>query len=135
MTAFKEYLELVEAGLWDNIHKKRRRIAAGSGEKMRKPSSKGAPTALDFKDSQNEDKSFQSPTGGLTQKGRDHYNSETGGNLKAPVTKKPSELDPNGKAAKRRKSFCARMSGVKGPMKAPDGSPTRKALALDKWNC
>lgn len=38
-------------GLYDNIHAKRKRIAAGSGEKMRKPSSKGAPSANDFKKS------------------------------------------------------------------------------------
>jgi len=36
-------------GLYDNIHAKRRRIKAGSGEKMRKPGSKGAPTKADFK--------------------------------------------------------------------------------------
>ena len=40
-----------ERGLWDNIHAKRKRIKAGSGEKMRKPGSKGAPTAKAFKDS------------------------------------------------------------------------------------
>lgn len=38
-----------EQGLWDNIHAKRKRIKAGSGEHMRKPGSKGAPTAQDFK--------------------------------------------------------------------------------------
>jgi hypothetical protein len=38
-------------GLYANIHKKRKRIAAGSGEKMRKPGSKGAPTAKNFRDS------------------------------------------------------------------------------------
>jgi hypothetical protein len=38
-------------GLYSNIHKKRRRIAAGSGEKMRKPGTKGAPTAKAFKQS------------------------------------------------------------------------------------
>lgn len=38
-------------GLYDNIHKKRERIAKGSGEKMRKPGTKGAPTAKAFKDS------------------------------------------------------------------------------------
>ena len=38
-------------GLWDNIHAKRKRIAAGSGEKMRKPGSKGAPTAKALKES------------------------------------------------------------------------------------
>ena len=37
-------------GLWDNIHAKRKRIKAGSGEKMRKPGEEGAPTAQDFKD-------------------------------------------------------------------------------------
>jgi len=37
------------AGLYDNIHAKRKRIAAGSNEKMRKVGSKGAPTAQQFK--------------------------------------------------------------------------------------
>jgi hypothetical protein len=80
-------------------------------------------------------KGHKSSTGGLTQKGRDAYNRETGSNLKAPVTTKPSKLKPGSKAAGRRKSFCARMSGVKGPMKDKKGRPTRKALALRKWNC
>ena len=40
-------------GLWDNIHAKRKRIKSGSGEKMNKPGSKGAPSAKDLKDSQN----------------------------------------------------------------------------------
>ena len=80
-------------------------------------------------------KGYKSDTGGLTQKGRDYYNRKTGGNLQAPVTKKPSELKKGSKAYNRRKSFCARMSGVKGPMKKPNGEPTRKALALKKWNC
>ena len=39
-------------GLWDNIHAKRKRIKGGSGETMRKPGSKGAPSAKDLKDSQ-----------------------------------------------------------------------------------
>tara|TARA_B100000683_G_scaffold16450_2_gene16345 strand:+ start:27862 stop:28032 length:171 start_codon:yes stop_codon:yes gene_type:complete len=38
-------------GLYKNIHKKRARIKAGSGEKMRKPGSKGAPTAKAFRES------------------------------------------------------------------------------------
>jgi hypothetical protein len=80
-------------------------------------------------------KGYKSSTGGLTQKGRDHYNNTDGGHLKAPVTTPPSKLSPNSKAAKRRKSFCARMSGVEGPMKKPNGEPSRKALALRKWNC
>ena len=40
---------MAKPGLYSNIHKKRRRIAAGSGEKMRKPGSKGAPTAANFR--------------------------------------------------------------------------------------
>lgn len=80
-------------------------------------------------------KGHKSSTGGLTKKGREHYNRTTGSNLKAPVTTPPSKLKKGSKAANRRKSFCARMSGVKGPMKKPNGEPTRKALALRKWNC
>jgi hypothetical protein len=42
-------------GLWDNIHAKQKRIKAGSGEKMRKPGSEGAPTDTALKASQNEE--------------------------------------------------------------------------------
>jgi hypothetical protein len=41
----------MKPGLYANIHAKQARIKAGSGEKMRKPGSKGAPTAKDFKES------------------------------------------------------------------------------------
>ena len=77
----------------------------------------------------------KSKSGGLTAKGVAKYNNATGGNMKTAVTTKPSKLDPDSKDAKRRKSFCARMSGVDGPMKDEKGRPTRKALALKKWNC
>ena len=73
----------------------------------------------------------KSRKGGLTAKGRAKYNRATGSNLKAPVTEK----SPTGKRAARRKSFCARMRGVKGPMKDSKGRPTRKALALKRWRC
>ena len=73
----------------------------------------------------------KSKKGGLTAKGRAKYNRATGSNLKAPVTEKY----PTGKRAARRKSFCARMKGVKGPMKDSKGRPTRKALALKRWRC
>ena len=69
--------------------------------------------------------------GGLTATGRAKYNRATGSNLQAPVTEK----SPTGKRAARRKSFCARMKGVKGPMKDSKGRPTRKALALRRWKC
>jgi hypothetical protein len=47
-TDFTQYAEGGEVGLYANINAKRKRIAAGSGEKMRKPGSKGAPTADAF---------------------------------------------------------------------------------------
>jgi hypothetical protein len=77
----------------------------------------------------------KSKSGGLTAKGVAKYNNATGGNMKTAVTTKPSKLKAGSKDAKRRKSFCARMGGVKGPMKDEKGRPTRKALALRKWNC
>jgi hypothetical protein len=84
------------------MSKKNPSLSIGRGEKL--PASKGA---------------------GLTQKGRDKYNAETGSNLKAP--------QPQGGA--RKDSFCARMSGMPGPMKDKDGKPTRKAAALSRWKC
>ena len=80
-------------------------------------------------------KGHKNPTGGLTKKGRDYYNRKHGSNLKAPVTTPPSELKAGSKSANRRKSFCARMGGVEGPKYKPNGEPTRKTLALRKWNC
>lgn len=81
-------------------------------------------------------KSGKSKTGGLNAKGVASYRRENpGSKLQMAVTTKPSKLKPGSKAAKRRKSFCARMGGNKGPMKKPNGKPTRKALALRKWNC
>jgi len=47
-TDFTQYAEGGKVGLYENIHKKRARIAAGSGEKMRKPGTKGAPSVSDF---------------------------------------------------------------------------------------
>lgn len=50
-TDFTQYAEGGPVGLYANIHAKRKRIAEGSGEKMRKPGSKGAPTAEAFRQS------------------------------------------------------------------------------------
>jgi hypothetical protein len=81
-------------------------------------------------------KEGKSKSGGLNAKGVASYRRENpGSKLQTAVTTKPSKLKKGSKAAKRRKSFCARMGGVKGPMKKPNGKPTRKALALRKWNC
>ena len=75
-------------------------------------------------------------TNGLSQKAVNAYRSEhPGSKLKTAVTIKPSKLKAGSKDAKRRKSFCARMSGNEGPMKKPNGEPTPKALALRRWNC
>lgn len=175
-------------GLWANIHAKRERIKRGSGERMRKPGEKGAPTAAALKAAQEsfktgetserqsrssdspssrfdatdslvgvykkstpgqtvkrvvkeaavDSKGHKSSTGGLTQKGRDYYNRNFGANLKAPVTKKPSKLDPKSKSAKRRKSFCARMGGMKKRLtsaKTARDPDSRINKALRKWNC
>ena len=78
-------------------------------------------------------KKHQNPEGGLNAAGRAYYKRKEGANLKPPVKRKQAAKSP--KAAARRKSFCARMSGVKGPMKDEKGRPTRKALALRAWDC
>lgn len=81
-------------------------------------------------------KAGKNRTGGLNAKGVASYRREhPGSKLQTAVTTKPSKLKPGSKAAKRRKSFCARMGGMKGPMKDEHGKPTRKALSLRKWNC
>ncbi len=78
----------------------------------------------------------KSKSGGLNAKGVASYRRQhPGSKLKMAVTTPPSKLNPNSTAAKRRKSFCARMSGMPGPMKDEKGRPTRKALSLRKWNC
>ena len=71
-------------------------------------------------------KKYQNPKGGLNKAGRAHFKRTEGANLKAPVK---SGTNP------RRVSFATRFAGMKGPMKKPNGEPTRKALALRKWKC
>ena len=68
--------------------------------------------------------------GGLSAAGRAKAKKEEGANLKPPVTEK----NPEGKRLKRKKSFCARMSGVPGPT-SKDGKLTRKGAALKRWRC
>ena len=73
---------------------------------------------------------------GLTKKGVMAYRRKNpGSKLSTAVTTPPSKLKAGSKSANRRKSFCARMSGVKGPMKDEKGRPTRKAMSLRRWNC
>jgi|LakMenEpi03Aug12_release.lakeMendotaPanAssembly.Ray.scaffolds.fasta_scaffold17844_3 hypothetical protein len=214
-------------GLWDNIHAKRARIKAGSGERMRKPGSKGAPTDAALKASQNEDsdpcwkgyqqigmkmkngkkvpncvpvkeedaeahstdsndpasrfvgsnelvdvykkqtpgqiikrvvreaieivdamdeleedwqdKKYKNPEGGLTKAGVMAYRRENpGSKLQTAVTTKPSKLKKGSKAYNRRKSFCARMGGMKKRLtsaKTANDPDSRINKALRKWNC
>ena len=67
-------------------------------------------------------KEHKSDKGGLTEKGRKYFNNKDGGNLQRPLS--------SGVNA-RRVSFAARFAGMDGPMKKPNGEPTRKALALN----
>ena len=70
---------------------------------------------------------------GMTAKGVKAYRAKNpGSKLQTAVTGK---VKPGSKDAGRRKSFCARMSGVKGPMKDEKGRPTRKAMSLRRWKC
>lgn len=69
---------------------------------------------------------------GMTAKGVAAVNRKTGGDLKTAVTGK---VKAGSKDAGRRKSFCARMSGMSGPMKDDKGRPTRKAMSLKRWKC
>lgn len=74
----------------------------------------------------------KSKKGGMTAAGVKAYRrANPGSKLQTAVTEKK----PKGKRAARRRSFCARMSGAKGPMKDKHGKPTRKALALRRWRC
>ena len=126
----------MKKGLYANIHAKRERIAEGSGEKMRRVGSEGAPTSEAFKQSARTAKMKKGGVSlaigrgeklpadqgaGLTAKGRAKYNRETGSNLKAP--------QPQGGA--RRDSFCARMAPV--AEKSEKGSRAR--ASMQRWNC
>ena len=80
-------------------------------------------------------KKYQSADGGLNRKGRAHFKRTQGANLKRPVSKKQAKKSP--KSAKRRKSFCVRMGGMKKKhnidcSKTPDKSICK---ALRKWDC
>jgi len=130
-------------GLYANIHKKQERIKREKAqglpvEHMRKPNSKGAPTADAFVQSAKTakkaggggvslavgrgEKLSTKQGAGLTKKGREKYNRETGSHLKAP--------QPQGGA--RKDSFCARMSGV---VEHAKGDAPRAKASLKRWNC
>jgi Domain of unknown function (DUF6321) len=84
-------------------------------------------------------KEGKNPEGGLNAKGVASYRAANpGSKLKTAVTTKPSKLDPDSKSAKRRKSFCARMSGMKKKLtssKTANDPNSRINKSLRKWNC
>ena len=84
------------------------------------------PEKKEVKESAWQRKEGKNPSGGLNEKGRKSYERENpGSDLKAP--------QPEG--GPRKRSFCARMGGMKGPMKDEKGRPTRKAMSLRRWKC
>ena len=84
-------------------------------------------------------KEGKSKSGGLNRKGIASYRkANPGSKLKMAVTTKPSKLKKGSKAAKRRKSFCARMLGMKRRLtskKTANDHNSRINKALRKWNC
>jgi len=132
----REAKKAAGGGLYANIHAKQERIKHVSGEKMRKPGSEGAPTAEAFRESAKTakmkdggpslavgrgEKLSVDRGAGLTAKGREKYNRETGSHLKAP--------QPQG--GSRRDSFCARMGAI--AEKSEKGSRSR--ASMKRWNC
>jgi hypothetical protein len=84
-------------------------------------------------------KEGKNPEGGLNRKGIESYRRENpGSKLSMAVTTKPSKLKPGSKSANRRKSFCARMGGMKKRLtsaKTANDPDSRINKALRKWNC
>ena len=84
-------------------------------------------------------KECKSKSGGLNRKGIKSYRkANPGSKLSMAVTTKPSKLKKGSKAAKRRKSFCARMKGMKKKLtskKTARNPNSRINKSLRKWNC
>ena len=82
-------------------------------------------------------KEGKNPSGGLNAKGVASYRrANPGSKLKTAVTTKPSKLKKGSKAANRRKSFCARMPGMRKRQKASNNTgQDRLSKSLRKWNC
>ena len=111
-------------GLWDNIHAKRKR-----GEKPAKPGDKDYPKTLNVDEGAAwTKKSGKNEKGGLNEKGRKSYERENpGSDLKAPSKKVGNP---------RRKSFCARMKGMRKRQKPSNNTgDDRLSKSLRAWNC
>lgn len=124
----------------EKIAKKEPLDTAGQSTKnMMKTWHKEEVEQIDEKSAAWQRKEGKSESGGLNRKGVASYRRENpGSKLKMAVTTKPSKLKPGSKAAKRRKSFCARMSGMKKRLtsaKTARDPDSRINKALRKWNC
>jgi hypothetical protein len=122
-------------GLWANIRARR-----ASGKRMRRKGEKGAPTEEQLRKAAGLDEDWQKVnrkdnTDGLSQKAVNAYRRENpGSKLKTAVTEK----NPSGKRAKRRLSFCRRMSGMKKRLTSAETArdpDSRINKALRRWNC
>lgn len=123
-----------QRGLWDNI-----RANKGSGKKPTAEMLKQEKKIKQARTGAWQRKEGKNPEGGLNAKGVASYRAENpGSKLKTAVTTKPSKLKPGSKAANRRKSFCARMSGMKRAntsAKTANDPNSRINKSLRKWNC
>jgi hypothetical protein len=104
----------------------------GHGIEKRKRFAKGGSPAWQRKEGKSE-------SGGLNRKGIASYRAANpGSKLSMAVTTKPSKLKPGSKSAKRRKSFCSRMKGMRSKLtsaKTARDPNSRINKSLRKWNC
>ena len=123
MKTFTQFIEEgKKKGLWDNIHAKRKR-----GEKPAKPGDEDYPETLKVEGAAWTKKAGKNKEGGLNEKGRKSYERENpGSDLKAP--------QPEG--GPRKKSFCARMKGMRKRQKPSNNTgDDRLSKSLRKWKC
>jgi len=123
MLSFKDFLNEEKKGLWANIHAKRKRIKNGSGERMRKPGSKGAPTNADFKAAS---ESVEHDIDEATYQGRDvPLNKPMAGDVK----KSKVYVDPDGDGKAKKVEFGDPNMSIKKHI------PARRASFRARHNC
>ncbi len=124
-----------DGGLGVDAQYRKGPVAVGAGYDKQRGAHVGVDAGMRFRDGGLAvwtRKAGQNPEGGLNAKGRASLKAQ-GHDIKPPVSAAQAKKSP--KAAARRSSFCARMGGMPGPMTDDTGKPTRKALALRKWDC
>ena len=132
----KSFNEFIDEACWDGY------TARG----LKKKGNRMVPNCVPVSESESIDevaawqrKEGKSESGGLNRKGIESYRRENpGSKLSMAVTTEPSKLKPGSKAANRRKSFCARMGGMKKRLtsaKTANDPDSRINKALRKWNC